>query len=95
MTSELYTGFISGINGYEQCLILVPWVIDFHGKSTSVNPMLISNGRLRSPAGVLRALGRVAQYIEDGKELHLSGVELMASAKRYDTPYKGYRPLSK
>ncbi|MCJ1462099.1 hypothetical protein MMC07_000699 [Pseudocyphellaria aurata] len=43
-----------------------------------------------SPAGVLRALSRVAKYIENGKELHLSGVDLMSSAKRYETPYKGY-----
>lgn len=43
----------------------------------------------RSPAGVLRALKRVAKYIENGKELHLSGVGLMSSAKPYETPYKG------
>ena len=43
-----------------------------------------------SPAGVLRALLRVAKYIENGKEVHLSGVELMASAKRFEIPYKGY-----
>lgn len=43
-----------------------------------------------SPAGVLRALNRVAKYVENGKELHLSGVDLMSSAKRYETPYKGY-----
>lgn len=70
--------------------MLVPWVIDSHGKSPSTDPAYISNGRFRSPAGVLRALGRVAQYIEDDKELHLSGVDLMLSAKRYDTPYKGW-----
>jgi len=43
----------------------------------------------RSSAGVLRALNRVAKYQENGKELNISGIELMDSAKSFPAPHKG------
>jgi len=43
-----------------------------------------------SSSGVLRALNRVAKYKQDGKTLELGGVDLMSSAKRFVTPFKGY-----
>lgn len=43
-----------------------------------------------SPAGVLRALNRVAKYVENGKDVEKAGVELMSSAKPFVNPYKGF-----
>ncbi|MCJ1241997.1 hypothetical protein MMC14_010004 [Varicellaria rhodocarpa] len=43
-----------------------------------------------SPAGALSILNRVARYTTDGQELHLSGVDLMLSTRRFDTPYRGF-----
>lgn len=68
---------------------LVRWVTGSPGEYVYFGAGAIANSCCRSPAGVLRALNRVAKYIENGNELHLSGVGLMSSAKRYETPYKG------
>jgi saccharopine dehydrogenase (NADP+, L-glutamate forming) len=43
-----------------------------------------------SSAGVLRALNRVAMFLEDGTEKKLSRIGLMESARKFETPYKGY-----
>jgi len=43
-----------------------------------------------SPAGVLRALNRVAKYVENGKDVEKSGVSLMESAKPFISPFKGF-----
>ncbi|KAI1877036.1 uncharacterized protein JN550_001108 [Neoarthrinium moseri] len=43
-----------------------------------------------SSRGVLLALKNDAKYVLDGKDLHVKGVELMATAKPYHTGFLGY-----
>jgi saccharopine dehydrogenase (NADP+, L-glutamate forming) len=47
-----------------------------------------------SPRGVLLALKNDAKYLEDGKEVHIRGDELMASAREYKSGYQGFHFVS-